>query len=318
MKSMRIVKWLGWTLLSTGLACVAACGGDDTTNDNGGCCGQGGTGGTSNTGGTTNAGGSTNVGGSTNAGGQATGGGGQATGGGGQAAGGGGQNAGGGGMAGTAGTAGMGGTAGSTPDASTDAHQDAQAESAADTGSDGGPDVTSDASQAPDVSSDGAVDSGVGSDAADAGTDAGDGATMSQTEAALNLHAPACLTCARGKTACRLLLNNFACDDLAGNAAAGPAAGQSKTSLCLALLACELSTTCAGGVNGTSDCYCGTVGDTCFTAGGDGMCKSDEEKGLESTTPATIEGSYSTTSLGGGRANALVQCLADNNCSACF
>jgi hypothetical protein len=80
-----------------------------------------------------------------------------------------------------------------------------------------------------------------------------------------------------------------------------------------------LQTRCAAGQNGTTDCYCGSEPfDTCFTAGGNGVTKGEEEAGLEATDPPTIEQNFSNPSLAGGVANQLVQCLNDNGCTACF
>jgi hypothetical protein len=138
------------------------------------------------------------------------------------------------------------------------------------------------------------------------------------TAAALQAHNPACLTCARSKPACRTVLQNFPCEGLTTNAADGPAKNDPRSSLCLTLLVKELSTKCAAGDNGTTDCYCGTVGEFCFTQGGKGVAKDEIEAALETTAPATIEGTFASTMLGGGRANTLVQCLADNYCSSCF
>jgi hypothetical protein len=143
----------------------------------------------------------------------------------------------------------------------------------------------------------------------------------SPTAQALANHAPACLTCCNGKTACKLLLTNSPCEGLTTNAAAGPAMGQPRATLCLNLLNKELSTKCGTvGVNGATDCYCGSATDTCFTTNGaaNGLAKAEEEAGLETTTAATIEGSFSSTALGGGRANSLYQSLVDNSCTACF
>jgi hypothetical protein len=138
------------------------------------------------------------------------------------------------------------------------------------------------------------------------------------TAAALQAHSPACLTCARTKTACRILLQNSPCEGITGNATDGPNKGDPRAELCLTLLVKELTTKCAAGGNGTTDCYCGTVGDTCFTQGGNGVAKDEIEAALETTTPTNIENTFATNTLAGGRANNLVQCLTDNNCNTCF
>jgi hypothetical protein len=140
----------------------------------------------------------------------------------------------------------------------------------------------------------------------------------SPTALALSNHAPACLTCAKAKATCNNLLTGQPCEGLTTNAAAGPAAGTAKSQLCLDLLNQELSTKCAAGANGSSDCYCGTIGATCFTTGGNGVALVNEQRGLETTDPPTIFSSFGDATLGGGRANNLIQCLNDNGCTACF
>jgi hypothetical protein len=216
-----------------------------------------------------------------------------------------------------AGTAGQGGAKDAGPDAEASVASDATPDVSSDASADvGTADVVAEAAadSAPDVSVEAAAEAGT-----DAGADGSDGASaLGPTAALLKAHSPACLTCVKSKAICNNLLTLQPCEGLTDNAAAGPATGQSKSSLCLALLTCELTTTCAIGANGSSDCYCGTIGANCFTTGGNGQCKSDIEKGVESTDPATIFAQFGDATLGGGRANNLIQCANDNSCDACF
>jgi hypothetical protein len=127
----------------------------------------------------------------------------------------------------------------------------------------------------------------------------------------------ACVNCANFN--CDNELNNAGCQTITGNAATGPAAGQSKSSLCIALLSCELSSNC--GAVSAANCYCGPSGGaSCFTSGSsnDGACLLDEQRGLEDTSPGTILSRYQTTSFGGGRANKLINCLKLNGCDVCL
>jgi hypothetical protein len=135
----------------------------------------------------------------------------------------------------------------------------------------------------------------------------------------LSAQNPACLACADSKGPCHLLLLDQDCDRLTGNAAAGPAAGQPKATLCRTLLQKMLDTRCAAGPDGDATCYCGSVSsDTCFAVEGNGDAKSEEEAALETTDPPTIFQNFEDLSVAGGRANRLVQCLNDNNRTSCF
>jgi hypothetical protein len=84
-------------------------------------------------------------------------------------------------------------------------------------------------------------------------------------------------------------------------------------------LACVISSKCAASGSGTA-CYCGTAsGASCLGAGAaNGACKSDEEKGLETTDPSAIATGFGDATKGGGLANSLVQCLNDSSCTTCF
>lgn len=78
------------------------------------------------------------------------------------------------------------------------------------------------------------------------------------------------------------------CEQTVGNAEAGPAMGQARKDLCLAVVACVRSTKCA--VKGdVKKCYCGTVSDgACLGGSGNGVCKSPIEAAGETTDAGDI------------------------------
>jgi len=301
-------RWIACSALLA-VSQLVACGGDDTWSPASPCGGAAGMAGVALAGNNNMGGNSTNMGGSDiNVGGNGMSGGSMGGGGAGAI------------DAGTDSKAGAAGTSqadASDANAGQDAARDASSEGAndapADAGSDAHPDASSDAS--PDAVADAATDA-----TSEANADGGDGGPIT-TASLLKAKAANCYQCAVDY--CPDNLASLDCETLVGNAAAGPAAGQSKTSLCLALLSCELTNNCGGGVKGASACYCGTSGLSCFTTGGNGACLADEQKGLETTDPGAILGAFSSTTLGGGRANGLVQCLNDNiatddHCASCF
>jgi hypothetical protein len=113
----------------------------------------------------------------------------------------------------------------------------------------------------------------------------------------------------------------LACDQLGGNAVAGPAAGVSRRTLCLETLACVESTSPTCAVDALGTCYCGSVGVSaaCLVPGNaNGTCKAATERGLETTDPQTIASNFTRSDLGAGAAYVLVQCLGDLGCDACF
>jgi hypothetical protein len=186
-------------------------------------------------------------------------------------------------------------------DAPTDAsHADAEAGAG-----DGGADATVDAST--DAASD--------AHATDATSDAHDSGIVNTTTI-LDGKSHACLVCAQTSGCVPPAMQ---CEALQGNAAAGPGAGVARAELCLETLSCVLTTNCASSGTGTP-CYCGSAqGASCLSPGNaNGMCKSQEERGLETTDPAKIATGFGDSSTGGGVANELVQCLNDNSCSDCF
>jgi hypothetical protein len=90
----------------------------------------------------------------------------------------------------------------------------------------------------------------------------------------------------------------FDCDKETGNAKAGPAAGVSRKQLCTDVLDCLYATKCAA--SDPLDCYCGTAGDACQKGEGNGVCRNQVERALETTDYAVIAVHYSDPKLAGG------------------
>jgi len=100
------------------------------------------------------------------------------------------------------------------------------------------------------------------------------------------------------------------CALVTGVADAGtPAAGTPRSQLCNEVLDCVRDTHCAS-VNAL-DCYCGTASpNQCSAGGGNGACRANIERGLETTDPNAIVSRFTSLSLGGGLAMARIQCDA--------
>ena len=100
------------------------------------------------------------------------------------------------------------------------------------------------------------------------------------------------------------------CFQAVGNAAAGsPAAGTPKAYLCNAVLDCVRDSGCAEGGNSIIKCYCGTANATgCQNGLGNGACKAEIERSLETVTFAQIVQRLKNPSYGGGVALARVDC----------
>jgi hypothetical protein len=94
--------------------------------------------------------------------------------------------------------------------------------------------------------------------------------------------------------------SQFDCNNETGNAKAGPAAGTSRKQLCVELLDCLYSTKCAA--QDPVDCYCGTSGEACAQGGGNGSCREQIERSLESTTYGEIALHFADPKLAGGTA----------------
>jgi hypothetical protein len=116
------------------------------------------------------------------------------------------------------------------------------------------------------------------------------------------------------------------CEDVTGNAVAGPAAGQSRASLCLSTLQCILGSSCTTSPPSSPShpadvtCYCGARNGTpCLADGPVGACASQINAGLESTdTRENLVTRYTDTKLGAGQANQIFSCAIANRCSSCL
>lgn len=127
----------------------------------------------------------------------------------------------------------------------------------------------------------------------------------------------ACFTCENSAATCADFVD---CGTAVGNAAAGsPAAGTPKSLLCNETLDCVRDSGCAAGGNAPIKCYCGTANAADCQAGlGNGACKAQLEKSLETTAFATIAQRIGNTGFGGGIAMARIDC-DQTFCSAqCF
>ena len=90
----------------------------------------------------------------------------------------------------------------------------------------------------------------------------------------------------------------FDCAEETGNAKAGPAAGVSRKQLCTELLDCLYATKCAA--SDPVDCYCGSSGEACQTGAGNGVCRAQVERALETIDYSAIAVRYSDPKLAGG------------------
>ncbi len=115
-----------------------------------------------------------------------------------------------------------------------------------------------------------------------------------------------CLTCLGAN--CKSFAD--ACTAATGNAAAGPAAGQPKATLCQAMIDCSNTTKCAKGSLGSGEgCYCGTAGTTdCISGLADGQCKSQAEKAAESTSGLTVGQRWVNPGYAMGFAGTYIRC----------
>ena len=108
------------------------------------------------------------------------------------------------------------------------------------------------------------------------------------------------------------------CAGLQGYAPAGPAAGEKRSELCLAVYDCVFEEKCA--TTGIGDCYCGSAkGLSCASQGAaDGKCKDAIEAGMESSDPSTIIQHLGNVQLPAGVAVSLFSCAEDNCQRECF
>jgi hypothetical protein len=91
------------------------------------------------------------------------------------------------------------------------------------------------------------------------------------------------------------------------------------TTSCLNVVSCVLGGNC-GTANGSGACYCGTAaGAQCTVAGApNGPCLTQEQDGLDSTDPVTINSRFTNIAYAGGMANTIFSCAVSNTCSSCI
>jgi hypothetical protein len=159
---------------------------------------------------------------------------------------------------------------------------------------------------APPTCSDGIQDAG------ETGVDCGGpcascGANMVRVVASKGVE---CLMCAQAN--CFDSFDNNACDAISGVVVVG-GAQETKASLCLSLLSCEISTNC-GKMLRAFGCLCGG-GPLCV---GQGPCWDQEMAALEAGNGGEAQLRLGNTAYAGGRANRLIDCMKDNGCDSCF
>ena len=133
-----------------------------------------------------------------------------------------------------------------------------------------------------------------------------------------NITSPTCFACENKDDTCKEFVD---CDAVTGSAAAGsPAAGVARKLLCNEVLDCVRDTKCSGATDSpVAKCYCGTANQTACQAGnGNGPCKSQLDRGLETTTFATIVQRIGNKTYGGGMAMSRFDCDQAFCPDACF
>ena len=125
-----------------------------------------------------------------------------------------------------------------------------------------------------------------------------------------------CATCDTADGTCKDFAN---CDSVAGSApAGGPAAGVPRKALCNEVLDCVRDSACAKD-QAPIKCYCGTASASDCQAGhGNGKCKSQIERGLETTSFATITQRIGDSTYGGGVAMQRIDCDQTFCADQCF
>jgi hypothetical protein len=130
----------------------------------------------------------------------------------------------------------------------------------------------------------------------------------------LSSHSKECIPCAEQNCEDKMNL----CQQVVGDADAGPAKGQSRRKLCLDTLDCVIKSRCVGKVSAMG-CYCGGHNvDECLAGKSNGSCKGRIEKGHESTDADVIARDWYDEKTGGSAAMGLVMCLVNRGCSMCF
>jgi hypothetical protein len=182
-------------------------------------------------------------------------------------------------------------------------------------------DAPRDADAAPD-SGDASLDAMID---ADAGSDSGDGGLPDTQTIIKTLLGASCLACAVKDETCLGQVQNCESFSPSDQASAGPAEGTTLTQLCRETLTCVLASKCVeqpadqpdlGEINA---CYCGDVDySTCDTDPGQGSCRLDEERGLETTNPDDVLANIPDPTYGAGMANTIADCLLDFCQTDCF
>jgi hypothetical protein len=94
---------------------------------------------------------------------------------------------------------------------------------------------------------------------------------------------------------------------LATKAEQGPAAGTTRFALYNEVLDCIRDTKCAS--NTGLDCYCGDVSEgDCDAGKGNGKCRAQIERGIETTDPKEVTNRFSNAAFGAGLALARIHC----------
>jgi hypothetical protein len=118
--------------------------------------------------------------------------------------------------------------------------------------------------------------------------------------------------------------SNHECGDVTGSMGINQPtlSGDDPTASCLALVTCVFANSCldptAGGSGGSGNCYCGTAsGQQCTVPGApNGPCLTQEQDGLDSTDPPTVNSRLVNPNYAGGMANAIFACAVANGCLA--
>jgi len=98
------------------------------------------------------------------------------------------------------------------------------------------------------------------------------------------------------------------CTLVTGNATAGAASGQPRSTLCNKTLDCVRDSNCAAGQNSLFNCYCGAAdATTCLTAPA-GACVAQLQASLETTDFNTIQQRIGDPTFGGGQAMNRIFC----------
>ncbi len=107
---------------------------------------------------------------------------------------------------------------------------------------------------------------------------------------------------------CFQAMTGVLCEEASGTTDAG-----TRESLCFSTLQCIFGTGLCGLDESVSvvACYCGAVpAQDCAGTPATGVCAAQEQIGLETSNPSSIERNFSDPTTGAGIANALSQCLA--------